>query len=72
MPCHVIACARHNNNAQGIYYANGVALANDETYLVLAETDRIRLLKYWLHGPKVRNEGLGNSSRVCWQGFRRL
>ncbi|KAF8061129.1 Apmap [Scenedesmus sp. PABB004] len=38
--------------AKGFYYANGVALAADESYLVLAETDRIRLLKFWLTGPK--------------------
>jgi hypothetical protein len=38
---------------QGFYYANGVALSPDESYLVMAETDRIRLLKYWLKGPQV-------------------
>ncbi|WIA23563.1 hypothetical protein OEZ85_000288 [Tetradesmus obliquus] len=38
--------------AKGFYYANGVALSADESYLVMAETDRIRLLKYWLEGPK--------------------
>jgi hypothetical protein len=37
-----------------MYYANGVALAADESYLVICETDRIRLLKFWLTGPKVR------------------
>jgi hypothetical protein len=36
-----------------MYYANGVALAADESYIVICETDRIRLLKYWLKGPKV-------------------
>ena len=39
---------------QGLYYPNGVALAADESYLVVAETNRIRLVKYWIKGPKVR------------------
>eukprot|EP00775_Hariotina_reticulata_P007690 gene7690-7890_t len=38
--------------AKGLYYANGVALAADESYLLLAETDRIRVVKYWIKGPK--------------------
>lgn len=38
---------------QGFWYANGVALSRDESYLVVAETDRIRLMKHWLKGPKV-------------------
>jgi hypothetical protein len=38
---------------QGFYYANGVALSPDEDFLVMCETDRVRVLKYWLKGPKV-------------------
>jgi sugar lactone lactonase YvrE len=38
---------------QGFYYANGVALSSDESFLVLAETDRLRAHKVWLKGPKV-------------------
>ena len=40
-------------SAQGLYYANGVALSADESYLIVAETDQIRLVKIWLRGPKV-------------------
>jgi sugar lactone lactonase YvrE len=40
--------------AKGFYYANGVALAEDESYLVMAETNRIRVHKFWLKGDKVR------------------
>ncbi|KAF6259879.1 hypothetical protein COO60DRAFT_1638071 [Scenedesmus sp. NREL 46B-D3] len=38
--------------AKGFYYANGVALSADESFLVLAETDRIRVHKVWLKGSK--------------------
>jgi hypothetical protein len=37
----------------GIFFANGLALAADESYLVLAETYSLSLLKIWLSGPKV-------------------
>jgi sugar lactone lactonase YvrE len=40
-------------NSQGFYYANGVALSHDESYVVMAETDQIRVLKVWVEGPKV-------------------
>ncbi|WIA19498.1 hypothetical protein OEZ85_004109 [Tetradesmus obliquus] len=39
--------------ATGFYYANGVALSADESFLVLVETDRIRAHKVWLKGPKM-------------------
>jgi sugar lactone lactonase YvrE len=42
---------------QGFYYANGVALSADESFLVLVETDRIRAHKVWLKGPKVGETG---------------
>lgn len=38
---------------QGYYYANGVALSPDETYVVMAETDTISAHKIWVKGPKV-------------------
>ena len=38
----------------GIFYANGVALSQDESYLLLAETGALRILRIWLEGPKVR------------------
>jgi sugar lactone lactonase YvrE len=39
---------------QGFYYANGVALAPDDSYVVMAETDMTRVHKIWVSGPKVR------------------
>eukprot|EP00877_Chromochloris_zofingiensis_P013931 jgi/Chrzof1/8792/Cz03g24210.t1 len=38
--------------AKDFYYANGVALSADESYLVMVETDRIRTIKFWLKGEK--------------------
>lgn len=38
----------------GLFYSNGVAVSADDSYLVISETDRLRLVKYWLKGPKVR------------------
>ncbi|MCB1304121.1 MAG: strictosidine synthase family protein [Leptospiraceae bacterium] len=36
----------------GLYFANGVALAPDESYLLLNETYRYRVNRYWLKGPR--------------------
>ncbi len=38
--------------AQGLYFANGVALAQDESFLVVNETYRYRVMRHWLRGPK--------------------
>ena len=35
----------------GLHFANGVALAPDQSYVVVAETYRYRLIRYWLAGP---------------------
>jgi sugar lactone lactonase YvrE len=43
--------------AKGLWFANGVALSEDESYIALSETDRLRVLKFWLAGPKVRRVG---------------
>lgn len=40
--------------ATDVFYANGVALSRDESYLLLAETGALRILRIWLKGPKVR------------------
>lgn len=39
---------------QGIYYANGVALAVDESFVLVVETSGMRILKHHLLGAKVR------------------
>ncbi|PSC76943.1 gluconolactonase isoform B [Micractinium conductrix] len=38
--------------ADGIWFANGVALSEDESYLLVAETFGQRLLRHWLTGPR--------------------
>jgi sugar lactone lactonase YvrE len=35
-----------------LYFANGVALAADESYVVVVETARYRLQRCWLQGPR--------------------
>lgn len=35
-----------------LYFANGVALASDESFVIVSETYRYRLTRYWLRGPK--------------------
>lgn len=35
-----------------LYFANGVALSSDETFLLVNETYRYRVGRYWLKGPK--------------------
>ncbi|CAI5513915.1 unnamed protein product [Closterium sp. Naga37s-1] len=35
-----------------LYFANGVALSQNEDFVVVAETSRYRLTRYWLKGPK--------------------
>ena len=37
---------------KGIYFGNGVVLAKDESYLLMTETSRYRVLRYWLKGDK--------------------
>jgi sugar lactone lactonase YvrE len=39
--------------ATGFFYSNGIALSEDDSFLVISETDRLRLVKFWLQGPKV-------------------
>ncbi|HEU4536419.1 MAG TPA: SMP-30/gluconolactonase/LRE family protein [Polyangiaceae bacterium] len=36
----------------GLYFANGVALAPDESFLIVAETSAYRLRRYWLRGER--------------------
>jgi len=35
-----------------LYFANGVAVSSDQSYLLVAENDRYRLQRVWLEGPK--------------------
>lgn len=36
----------------GLYFANGITLTQDESALIFAETDGYRLSRFWLKGPK--------------------
>lgn len=36
-----------------LYFANGVALSLQEDFVLINETSRYRILRYWLKGPKV-------------------
>jgi len=37
--------------ADRLYFANGVAVSADDTYLLVNETSNYRVLRYWLAGP---------------------
>jgi sugar lactone lactonase YvrE len=37
---------------QGLRFPNGVAVSKDGTFVVIAESNMARLLRYWLKGPK--------------------
>jgi len=37
---------------RGIYFANGVAMSPDQTFVLVAETGRYRIRRYWLKDPK--------------------
>lgn len=36
----------------GTYFGNGIVLSQDETFLLITETTKYRVLKYWLKGEK--------------------
>jgi sugar lactone lactonase YvrE len=37
---------------RGIYFANGVAVSPDQTFVLVAETGKYRIRRYWLKDPK--------------------
>jgi sugar lactone lactonase YvrE len=42
----------------GLYFANGVQLAPDESYVLVAETTRYRIRRYHLSGPKAGSDDI--------------
>lgn len=38
---------------EGYWYTNGVALSADESFVAFVETNKLRVLRYWLKGSKV-------------------
>ncbi|KAG2446511.1 hypothetical protein HYH02_008502 [Chlamydomonas schloesseri] len=43
---------------RGLWFANGVALAADRSYVAVVETNRLRVHRYWLTGPKAGTSDL--------------
>lgn len=39
--------------AGDMFYANGVVVAHDQSFLLVVETMSVTIHKYWLKGPKV-------------------
>nr|XP_010904618.1 protein STRICTOSIDINE SYNTHASE-LIKE 10-like [Elaeis guineensis] len=37
---------------RSLAFPNGLAISNDNTFLLIAETSTCRVLKYWLQGPR--------------------
>lgn len=50
--CYDPATKKTRTLSEGNYFANGLALAEDESYLLLSETSKYRVLKYGLTGEK--------------------
>lgn len=42
----------------GLYFANGVAVAADQQSILVSETFRYRIIRYWLSGPKAGTKEL--------------
>ncbi len=40
---------------EGLNFANGVAISEDQQYLLVVETGHYRILKHWLEGPNAGN-----------------
>ena len=40
----------------GLNFANGVAVSHDQTYVLVNETGKYRVIRYWIAGPQ---EGAG-------------
>jgi sugar lactone lactonase YvrE len=50
---YIAATGETHALANGIWYANGVALSADESFVAVVETSRTRVLRHWLKGPQV-------------------
>lgn len=58
---------------EGLQFANGLASAGDESFLVVAETGAYRLTRYWLTGPRAGSaepfvENLPGMPDNLWRG----
>jgi hypothetical protein len=57
IPCGALYCYNPENKSiktliSGTYFGNGVVLSKDESYVLMVETTKYRVLKYWLKGDK--------------------
>ncbi|KAF8389858.1 hypothetical protein HHK36_024375 [Tetracentron sinense] len=43
---------------QGLAFANGVALSKDSTFVLVAETSAMRIIRFWLRGPRAQTSEL--------------
>ncbi|MFN8343693.1 MAG: SMP-30/gluconolactonase/LRE family protein [Spirosomataceae bacterium] len=50
--CYDPATGKVKTLIAGTYFGNGVVLSKDESHVLMVETTRYRVLKYWLTGPK--------------------
>jgi YD repeat-containing protein len=61
----------------GLYFANGVALAPDESYVLVAETMSYRIRRVYLRGPKAGQDDIfvdnlpGFPDNITWSPTRR-
>ncbi|GLC34854.1 hypothetical protein PLESTM_000247100 [Pleodorina starrii] len=46
------ATRRTEQLVSGLWFANGVALSADESFVAVAETSRLRVHRHWLKGPR--------------------
>lgn len=69
--------------AKGFWYSNGIAVSQDDSFVVISETDRLRLIRHWVKGPKVRRhfkcaiapakgEGLQTCTAAICQGLPKI
>lgn len=56
--------------AKGLWFANGVAISADGSFVAVAETNRFRVMRHWLTGPKVRGTAAGAAFWVVATGCR--
>ncbi len=47
-----MASCKTKTLVEGLNFANGVAVSHDQTYVLVNETGRYRVIRYWLAGPK--------------------
>jgi len=51
--CYDIPAKKLSTLLSGTYFGNGIVVSKEESYLLMVETSKYRVLKYWLKGPKV-------------------